>query len=263
MEFAEGRMKKKVLGAVEAIGEGVGQGDLRRRPRRRADHARARRRRNAHCVVQSAKSKFKVRSSKFEVQAQVQVTGSSQRSDSLVGRRRSKNAFSAGRPRARRGGVRPRGRLLAVRQRRPALSRSLVRAGRRHARSLPSARERGDRRQAATLISVPTFSTTTCAPRLPRRSTRCCRRICRTSFCANSGAEAVDGALKFARLVTAASGVCGHDDKGLPRPDVRRAVGDVGAEVSRGVRPAARNHARARSTTRAPSRQPSPTRRPR
>ena len=48
MQFAEGRMKKKVMGAVEAIGEGVGQGDLRRRPRRRTDHARALRAAGTH-----------------------------------------------------------------------------------------------------------------------------------------------------------------------------------------------------------------------
>ena len=41
MSFAEGRMKKKVMGAVEAIGEGVGQGDLRGRPRRREPISRA------------------------------------------------------------------------------------------------------------------------------------------------------------------------------------------------------------------------------
>ena len=50
MEFAEGRMKKKVMGAVEAIGEGVGKVIFADGRVDAADHARARRRRNAHCL---------------------------------------------------------------------------------------------------------------------------------------------------------------------------------------------------------------------
>ncbi len=56
--------------------------------------------------------------------------------------------------------------------------------------------------QAHTLISCPTSSTTTCAPASPPSWSKCCRRYLQHVFLANSGAEAIDGALKFARLVT-------------------------------------------------------------
>ena len=50
MEFAEGRMKKKVMGAVEAIDEGVGEVIFADGRVSIADHARARRRRDTHCL---------------------------------------------------------------------------------------------------------------------------------------------------------------------------------------------------------------------
>ena len=58
-------------------------------------------------------------------------------------------------------------------------------------------------RQAAHADALPQLSLQRRArARSPRRWPTCCRRTCRTSFLANSGAEAVDGALKFARLAT-------------------------------------------------------------
>ena len=52
MQFAEGRMKKKVMGAVEAIGEGVQKVIFADGRVERADHAGAGRRRHADWVRQ-------------------------------------------------------------------------------------------------------------------------------------------------------------------------------------------------------------------
>jgi acetylornithine/LysW-gamma-L-lysine aminotransferase len=75
----------------------------------------------------------------------------------------------------------------------------------------------------------PTIYTTTSAPSLRRRWSTCCRSTCPTCFSPIAALKAVDGALKFARLVTkraafvsTTKGFHGRDDGGV--------VGDVGAE---------------------------------
>ena len=120
--------------------------------------------------------------------------------------------------------------------------------------------DRGDRtRRPKRWRSAPTISTTTSARSLRRRCVDVLPKHLPHVFLANSGAEAMDGALKFARLFTEALGVR-RDDQGVSRPDHGRVVGDVGAEVSRRLRPAARDRRTCRSTTPRRSTRPSPIR---
>ena len=78
----------------------------------------------------------------------------------------------------------------------------------------------------------------------PRRWSACCPRICRT--CSSpTAARKPWTARSSSRAWSPKRPAFVADDQGLSRPDDRRAVGDVGAEVSRGLSAAARNHARA------------------
>ena len=84
----------------------------------------------------------------------------------------------------------------------PPLSGLHVGAGRGHARPLPPGAQPGDRCASRHADLVPQLP-------LQRRARPLCRQAGRAPapdlqhvFLANSGAEAIDGALKFARLVT-------------------------------------------------------------
>ena len=122
MQFAEGRMKKKVMGAVEAIEEGVGKVIFADGRVARADHARAGRRRDAHQL--------------------------SDGHDDYG--RTSKNASSAARPPGAATSVFVRGEGCWLYDSAATTYLDLgVGPGRGDARSLPSARDRGDRAAGA------------------------------------------------------------------------------------------------------------------